>query len=94
MIVKVTKALDWHVEGDILDRNVAPLEIPANYLENMKANLSEEAAYLKEKKESKIRELKLKKSSDRSEAIPQEREESKSNTAVERLPEKERESRP
>lgn len=49
-MVKVTKAFDWHVEGDIIEKNVKVSEVPAGYVEDMKLNLVKEAEYLKVKK--------------------------------------------
>jgi len=46
------------------------VEVPETYLESMKGNLTREAEHLKDKKESKIRELKLKKLGDRQEERP------------------------
>ncbi len=62
--------MDWHIEGEIIDRNAPVVEVPETYLESMKGNLTREAEHLKDKKESKIRELKLKKLGDRQEERP------------------------
>lgn len=72
-MLKVTKALDWHVEGEVVERDIKAMEVPEGYVEDMKTNLVKEADELKAKKEKKIRELKMK----RKEEKPLKEEESK-----------------
>ena len=36
MIIKVTKALNWHIEGDILERKPEAVKVDPNYFKDYK----------------------------------------------------------
>ena len=40
--MKVTKAFDWHIEGQIIDENPLDLEVDTSYVEKMKNDVIEE----------------------------------------------------
>ena len=40
--MKITKCLDWHIEGEIIEKNVKPEAVPADYVQRMTADLEEE----------------------------------------------------
>ena len=40
--MKITKCLDWHIEGEIIERNCKPEAVPEDYVKKMKADLEEE----------------------------------------------------
>lgn len=61
VIIKVTKALDWHIEGDIIDENPGDLEVDPTYVEKMKQDIIEEREKIKSRKEAKMLKLKDKK---------------------------------
>jgi hypothetical protein len=60
--MKITKALDWHVEGEIIDYNPPILEVGEEYVEKMKQDLVHEKELIKLRKEAKINQAKEKKS--------------------------------
>ncbi len=37
--VKITKCLDWHIEGEVVERNVKVEQVEAGYVEKMKKDL-------------------------------------------------------
>jgi hypothetical protein len=41
VIMRISKALDWHIEGEIIDENPPHLKIDASYVENMKRDIIE-----------------------------------------------------
>ena len=43
----MTKILDWHVEGEIVERDLKPLEVPEGYFEHLSSNVQEEKDKLK-----------------------------------------------
>jgi hypothetical protein len=40
--VKITKTLDWHIEGEVIEKNVKPEPVPVDYVKKMRADLEEE----------------------------------------------------
>ena len=59
--MRITQAFDWHVEGEILDRDLEPLEVSDSYVMQMKRDIENEKAQLAEKKKLKLEVLKEKK---------------------------------
>ena len=49
-MMKITKAFDWHVEGDIIDENPPVVEIDPSYVENMKRDIIEEKEKIRNRK--------------------------------------------
>ena len=37
--MKITKAYDWHIEGEIIDENPPELEVDPAYVEHMKQDI-------------------------------------------------------
>lgn len=60
-MLKVTKAFDWHVEGQIVQTDLAPLKVDENYAAKMREDLESEKVKLEEKKKIKLAVLKEKK---------------------------------
>lgn len=60
-MLKVTKAFDWHIEGEIVEVDVAPLEVDEHYVEKMRADLEGEKIGLEDRKRAKLAVLKEKK---------------------------------
>ena len=60
-MIKITKAFDWHVEGEIVEYNLEPLKVDENYAEMMIADLEKEKVKLDEKKKNKVAAMKIKK---------------------------------
>ena len=48
--MKVTKAFDWHIQGQIIDRNAANIPISDDYVEKMKQDLVNEKEQINIKK--------------------------------------------
>ena len=40
--MKLTKCLDWHIEGEIIERNCQPEPVSDDYVIKMKKDLEEE----------------------------------------------------
>lgn len=59
--MKITKCLDWHIEGEIIERNCKPEAVPEDYVKKMKADLEEEKELIKKNKEEKLKRIKAKK---------------------------------
>lgn len=61
VMIKINKAFDWHVEGEIIDENLEPLKVDDVYAEMMMKDLEGEIVKLEEKKKERIAKMKLKK---------------------------------
>lgn len=59
--MKITKAFDWHVEGEIIDENPACLEIDPRYVDRMKEDILTERENIKNRKQAKMLKVKEKK---------------------------------
>lgn len=58
--MKITRALDWHIEGQIIDENPPDIEIDPAFVENMKKDIIEERERIKHRKEAKMNKIKEK----------------------------------
>ena len=47
VLIKITQAFDWHVEGEIIDRDLQPAELDPTYVDRMIADLEDEKLKLK-----------------------------------------------
>jgi hypothetical protein len=56
--MKITRALDWHVEGEIIDESPPDVEVDPAYVENMKKDIVEERERIKHRKEVKMLKIK------------------------------------
>lgn len=61
VIIKVTKCFDWHIEGEIIERNAKPTHVDESYVEKMKSDLEQEKQTIKKNKEEKLVKIKAKK---------------------------------
>lgn len=57
----MTKAFDWHIEGEILNPDYEPLKVDDDYVDKMRKDLETEKVHLEEKKKVKLAALKEKK---------------------------------
>lgn len=48
--MKINKAFDWHIEGEIINRQPEKVPLSDDYVNNMKNDLSHEKEMLKIKK--------------------------------------------
>ena len=54
VLIKITHAFDWHVEGEIIEKDLPPVEVDENYVDKMVKDLEEEKVKLEEKKKLKL----------------------------------------
>lgn len=40
-MMKITKSFDWHVQGEIIERELKPIEVPENYVQKMREDLED-----------------------------------------------------
>ena len=59
--MKITKAHQWHIEGEIIDQNPPPLKIDPAYVARMKQDIIDEREKIKSRKEAKMLKIKEKK---------------------------------
>lgn len=59
--MKITKCLDWHIEGEIIQRNCQPEPVSDDYVIKMKKDLEEEKELIKKNKQEKLLRIKAKK---------------------------------
>ena len=59
--MRITKALHWHVEGEVIDAHPAPLKADPSYVEKMKEDIQVEKEGIRLRKEAKVLKMKEKK---------------------------------
>ena len=59
--MKITKAFEWHIEGEIIDENPQALKIDPTYVARMKQDIIDEREKIKNRKEAKMLKVKEKK---------------------------------
>jgi hypothetical protein len=60
-MMRITKAYEWHVEGEILEREANIVEVAQDYALEMRNELEREKSALEEKKNMKLAVLRAKK---------------------------------
>jgi hypothetical protein len=58
--MKISRALDWHVEGEIVDECPPDVEVDPAYVENMKKDIIEERERIKHRKDAKMLKIRQK----------------------------------
>lgn len=59
--MRITKCLDWHIEGEIIERNCHPEPVAEDYVFKMKKDLEDEKQLIKKNKQEKLLRIKAKK---------------------------------